>query len=217
MTWQDKFINKVVCGDCLELLKEIPDKSIDLVLTDPPYGIELEYDIYKDTSENWITLFSCVLPELIRISKCVIMPCCRFVKLKWIYSNYPPDWLICWYKGSVGHRSNIGFNDWEPHLVYGKPNKIMHDYFKTSPTPFNNGHPCPKPIKWAQWFIEKSTNQGDLVLDCFLGSGTTAVACKQLNRNFIGIEISPDYCKIAESRLKAVPEKLMIFEKEVQK
>ena len=63
-------------------------------------------------------------------------------------------------------------------------------------------HPTQKPQPLMEWCLQNYSKENDLVLDCFLGSGTTAVACKKLNRRFIGIEISPDYCKIAEDRLK---------------
>lgn len=198
-------LNKIYCMDCLEGLKKIPDNSVDLVVTDPPYGIDLDYNGYEDTEDNWFKLMDKVIPELRRIAKMVIMPSCQIKRLKWIYNKYSPDWLICWYKGSTGHSSFIGFNDWEPHLVYGRTKNqlFMHDFFKTKPSPkkmtFN--HPCPKPIEWARWLIERASDKGMIILDCFMGSGTTALACKQLGRNFIGFEINPEYVKIANKRL----------------
>lgn len=72
-------------------------------------------------------------------------------------------------------------------------------------------HPTQKPIELFSYLIKTYTNEGDLVLDSCFGSGTTAVACKQLNRNFIGFEIKPEYCKIAEERLKKVPRRLDKF------
>jgi len=189
-------------ADCLEILKEMPDKSVDLVLTDPPYGIDLQYEDYEDSKEAWRALFSAFIPEAIRVAKMVILPSCQIAELEWIYANFPPDWLIAWYKGSPGHRSFIGFNDWEPHLVYGKTGKIMHDHFQAQPQMGNKwGHPCPKPVEWAKWFITKATEESDTILDPFLGSGTTLVACKQLGRKGIGIEISEKYCQIAKDRL----------------
>ena len=119
----------------------------------------------------------------------------------WIYENHCPDWLIACYKGSVGHVSMVGFNDWEPLLVYGKPNKQMHDYFQARPTPFNNGHPCPKPVAWAEWLVSRATNKNDLIFDPFMGSGTTGVASLKLNRRFVGIEIEPKYFEIAKQRV----------------
>lgn len=63
-------------------------------------------------------------------------------------------------------------------------------------------HPTQKPINLMKYLIKKCSDEGNIILDPFMGSGTTAVACKQLNRNFIGFEISPEYCKIAEKRLQ---------------
>ena len=65
----------------------------------------------------------------------------------------------------------------------------------------NYGHPCPKPLAWAEWIIERATKENDIVLDPFCGSGTVGVACKKLGRRFIGIDISKDYCKMAHDRL----------------
>jgi len=72
-------------------------------------------------------------------------------------------------------------------------------------------HPTEKPLKLIKHFLEIHTNENYVVLDPFLGSGTTAVACKQLNRNFIGFELSPEYCEIANKRLKALPVRLDKF------
>ena len=201
---------QLIHGDCLVEMKKIPDKSIDLVLTDPPYGVNLGYSTYNDTEENWFKLMMGVIPEMKRIAEMVIMPSCQIKRLHWIYTNFPPDWLICWYKGSTGCSAHIGFNDWEPHLVYGKRKKVwMHDYFKSpnNEKMGNYGHPCPKPIEWAKHLIEKSKSQ--TVLDCFMGSGTTGVACKELGRNFIGIEIDKNYFEIAKKRIANTQEMML--------
>jgi len=198
-------LNQIICNDCLKIMKQWPDKCIDLTLTDLPYGVNLKYDIYKDTEENWYNLMGKALPEIIRISKMAILPSCQIKRLKWIYNNFPPDWLICWYKGSPGHAAYIGFNDWEPHLVYGRTkNRLyMHDYFQTKSSPKKGlyGHPCPKPIEWAKWIIQRASEESNLILDPFCGSGTTCVAAKMLNRNYIGIDISEEYCNISRERL----------------
>lgn len=114
--------------DCMEFMTDKPDKYYNTIITDSPYGVDLEYNSYNDSEENWFKLMTKFIPEARRISNMVIMPCCRIKALPWIYQNYPPDWLIAWYKGSPGHRSFIGFNDWEPLLVYGKNDNVqMHD------------------------------------------------------------------------------------------
>ena len=207
MKYPEDYINKVICADSLEVMKQLPDKCVDLILCDPPYGVNLKYDTYQDTEENWFGLMDKFIPEARRVAKMVIFPSCQIKRLDWFYKNHKPNWLICWHKGSPGHAAYIGFNDWEPHLVYGKNNTQMHDYFSAvnNEKMGNYGHPCPKPIKWAEWIISRATKEGDIVLDAFIGSGTTAVACQNLHRNFIGIEISPEYCKIAEKRLAQKP------------
>ena len=197
-------VNKIIQGDCLEVMKTMEDNSIDLILTDPPYGVNLKYENYDDTEENWFKLMDKWIPEARRIAKMVIFPSCQIKRLDWFYKNHKPDWLICWHKGSPGHSAYVGFNDWEPHLVYGKLHTHMHDYFSVTNTEKmgNYGHPCPKPIKWANWFITKATKEGDIILDTFAGSGTTLVSAQNLHRRFIGIELEEKYCEIARDRLK---------------
>ena len=190
-------------------------EPVDLVLTDPPYGIGLEYGVYVDTEENWFNLMEKVIPLIIGLSKMTILPSCKIKRLEWIYTNFPPDWLICWYKGSPGHAAFIGFNDWEPHLVYGRTKNqlYMHDYFQTKPSPKKGtvGHPCPKPIEWANWLIDKATDKNNTILDPFLGSGTTAIACERLNRRWIGIEIEEKYCEIAAKRIEKERSQLKLW------
>jgi len=198
--------NTIICGDCLEVMKDWPDGCIDLVLADPPYGVGVDYDIYEDTERNWFDMFLDIVPEIKRVASMAIMPSCQINRLSWIYKTLPPDWLICWHKGSTGCSSYIGFNDWEPLIVYGRSKNqlYMHDFFQCTPQAFNNGHPCPKPIGWALWLIERASDPNDLILDPFCGSGTTCLAAKMLGRDYIGIDISEEYCEIARMRLKAV-------------
>ncbi len=118
-------LNTIICGDCLEVMKDWSDNCVDLVLTDPPYGVNLDYDIYNDTEDNWQKMFLALIPAVRRISGMVIMPSCQIKKMPFIYTNHPPDWLICWYKGSVGTAAFVGFNDWEPLLVYGKNKGVL--------------------------------------------------------------------------------------------
>ncbi len=191
-------------GDCLEYMQEMKSQSVDVVVTDPPYGVELDYDIYNDTLENWRALFLELVPELKRIAKMAILPSCQINQLPFIYANHPPDWIIAWHKGSPGTQSYIGFNDWEPLLVYGKTDGIcMHDFLSVTniERKGNYGHPCPKPERWATWLISRSSQEGNTIFDPFMGSGTTGVAAVKLNRQFIGCELSPKYYAIAESRI----------------
>ena len=191
-------------GDCLEFMRGMADKSVDAVITDPPYGVGLDYDKYSDTLDNWKNLFCEFVPEARRVAKMVIMPSCQINMLGFIYSHYPPDWIIAWHKGSPGTNAYIGFNDWEPLLVYGKTDGLsMHDYFSVTNIEKKGeyGHPCPKPLRWATWLIERATKQDDTIMDCCMGSGTVGVGAVKTNRNFIGCELSQAYFAIAEKRI----------------
>ena len=196
-------------GDCLDILRGMEAGSIDAVVTDPPYGINLQYASYVDTESAWYELINAVLPELRRIAKVVVMPSCAIKRLPWWYANHVPDWVIAWYKGSPGHQSKIGFNDWEPHLIWGKPPRPMHDYFQTRCGFDKNGHPCPKPVEWARWLVTRVAPAGGTVMDPFMGSGTTGVACAMDGRHFIGVELDAGYFDIAKRRIEQVQPALM--------
>src|SRR3990167_884686 len=201
--------------DCLTYMKTLKDKAFDLCLTDPPYGVNLNYKTYKDTEENWFNLMNAFIPEIRRVAKMVIMPSCQIKRLEWFYKNFPPDWLMCWHKGSTGCAAYIGFNDWEPHVVYGKTNNqlYMHDYFSITPNEKlgNYGHPCPKPLRWATWLLKRSLPDGGKVIDPFIGSGTTAIACHNMGHDLVGCEIDESYFKSALERLERHKKQFTLF------
>jgi site-specific DNA-methyltransferase (adenine-specific) len=187
-------------GDCRDILPGLP--KVDLVLTDPPYGIGFNYGGYDDSPESWFVLMDRVVPQMRNVGAFVVMPCCKIARLAWWYVHHTPDWIICWYKGSPGHCAQIGFNDWEPLLTWGKPPIQMHDYFQSKCGFDDNGHPCPKPIQWAEWLVKRGCADEGTVIDPFMGSGTTLLAAKNLGRKAIGIEIEERYCEIAVHRLR---------------
>jgi site-specific DNA-methyltransferase (adenine-specific) len=192
----------IIHGDCREVLPTLERAA--LILTDPPYGVNLAYDTYDDTEANWYALMGAMLPMMRAQAEMVICVSCQIRRLPWVYQNHAPDWLMCWHKGSPGHVSFVGFNDWEPLLVYGKPKGLqMHDYLSIPNTERMgaNGHPCAKPEKWAAWLIDRATKPGDTVIDPFMGSGTTLRAAKDLGRKAIGIDLSERYCEIAARRM----------------
>ena len=197
-------INQIICGDCLDIMKDWPDGCVDLILADPPYGIGFKYSDYDDTKENWYALMDKAVPVFRRIAKMLIMPSCRIKDMAYWYEKHRPEWLIAWYKGRPGHSSSIGFNDWEPHVVWGRPKIPMHDHFQTKCGFDDLGHTCPKPIEWGLWLCKRGCHDNGIIVDPFCGSGTTCVAAKMLGRDYIGIDISEEYCKIARERLEAV-------------
>ena len=199
-------------GDCMDILPTL-DK-VDAVITDPPYGINFKYESHDDNLKDWENLINITLPMMKTISKFVVMPACQIKRLGWWYKNHEPDWLICWHKGSHGHLASIGFNDWEPHVCFGKPPRMMHDYFSMAGGWDDNGHPCPKPLRYADWLVDRSTKANNTVLDPFMGSGTTGVAAIQLGRKFIGIEREPKYFEIACKRIEQAVAQGQLFEPE---
>ena len=200
-----EMINKVICSDCLPILKSLPDKCIDLVLCDPPYNVGFDYgELHDDNKVDYEKWCKDWFTECERISNAVLISS-GVVNVGMWGRIKDPKWIVAWLKPAAMGRSPFGFCNWEPILFYGKSKKQTGLDVIKAPIISDktiDGHPCPKPLRWAEELIALTTNENDLVLDCFLGSGTTAVACKKLNRRFIGIEISPEYCKIAEQRLK---------------
>jgi DNA modification methylase len=190
----------LVNADCRDVLRSIPPGKVDAVVTDTPYGIDFEYNTYKDTLENWEQLIRDVMPLMQRIAPFVILPSCAVKRLPWWYANFPPDWIVAWHKGSPGHVAKVGFNAWEPHLCYGRPKRPMLDHFSTNCGFDDNGHPCPKPIEWARWLVERAAPKGGVILDPFMGSGTVGEACVELGRKFIGVELDPVYFEICRKR-----------------
>jgi len=192
------------CGDFLGVMPGIGDQSVGAVITDPPYGVGIEYtDMFDDTPEYVRELVPRLIEDGERVAKVVLFPSGKYENELWVMQNYPPRWRICWYKGSQSTNSPIGFSDWEMIFVYGSDiHRYVHDYMSVKPARADNGHPCPKEVRWATWLIEKFTKPGDIVLDPFMGSGTTGVAAVRLGRKFIGIELVDKYFDIAVSRIR---------------
>lgn len=192
-------------ADCRDILPSLP--KVDLVLTDPPYGVDLEYtEAVDDSFDKWKELIDSTLPIMRTLSNgSVFLPTSKLEGEAYLFQKWIPDWRICWFKGASCTRSFVGFKDWETIFVYGKPRgDQFHDYFHASASDVRDivrGHPCPKPLKWAKWLIKKGSQDNDLVLDPFMGSGTTLRAAKDLGRKAIGIEIEEKYCEIAAKRM----------------
>ena len=130
-----------------------------------------------------------------------------FTGVKNIAFHNDADWFYSWTVPAGTGVSAYGFTCWTPIAFYGKdvfsgkgsrPDAFV-DY---KPKREGYDHPCEKPLSVMKWALERFTNEGDTILDPFMGSGTTGVACVQTGRNFIGIEIDPTYFAIAERRIK---------------
>ena len=205
-------LDTIIQGDCLEVMKEIPDKSVDLVLTDPPYNAGLIYANYNDSmpEDDYFSWLAVVWKDIRRVSKGVIITPGSKNFLNFIDRIERPKWVASWTKTNQCSPSPLGgFNGWEPVLIYGNV-KLGIDAWNISITNCQKSigaHPCPKSLDvWLE--LIKGCPEGGLVLDPFLSSGTTAVAAKRAGRHFIGIELSEEYCEIARKRVASVPARL---------
>lgn len=207
-------MNRIICGDCLTEMEKLGDKSFDWVITDPPYGIRADEmladrartqpDRFKDYGQTkWDSAppdFP-VFDEIFRVGKDQMI----FGANYFTYSIPPSPCWIVWDKDT--EKSALNFADAE--LIYCSKKTAVR-IFKHRWWGFNQEdmankdyrvHPTQKPLVLMKRLIATFTKEGDTILDPFAGSGTTLVAAKQMNRQYLGIEINPDYCKIAEQRL----------------
>ena len=217
--YPDDFIDQIICGDCLEVMKEIPDKAVDLVLTDPPYGIKRDKGFggaggfngkkpiaRRQYNDNWDKErpSEFCFKEILRIGKNILI----------FGGNYFADILPQNKHWVVWDKLNTmpTFGDCELIWTNAKRNsvkKITYQYNGLFGKEKRRYHPTQKPVGLIKKLLEIYSKEGDLIFDPFLGSGTTAVACLELNRHFIGIELSPEYCEIAKKRIKEIQPQLV--------
>ena len=214
-------------GDCMDIMKTIEDKSIDLVITDPPYKIETSGGgLYTQADKQYVKELNSmkdgfsedVLGELCRIMKKIniyffcsqkqIIPLLDyFVKKKKCNWN-----LLTWHKTNpVPACGNKYLTDTEFILFFREKGVKVYGNYNTKftyyVTPLNQkdkkkyGHPTIKPQEILLNLVTNSSQEGDTVCDPFMGSGSTGVACKSLNRDFIGIEVDNNWYQIAQNRI----------------
>lgn len=226
-------------GDCLEVLKDIPDKSIDLIVTDPPYKFENQGGGFyaKNTSTKRM-----YLDNLKKIKCCEFKPkeflelikpkmkkfygyffCNKSLVQEYIEfakdNKYQFDILVMAKSNPIPAYNNHHLSDLEYIIMirekgtYFSKHKEIDDYRKFYLTNCKKGiHPAEKPIKLIDRFIKVSSKENDTIIDPFMGSGTTGVACKNLNRNFIGIEIENKYFEIAKKRIEEKEKQIDLYE-----
>jgi len=240
---------KIIQGDCLEVMRTMPDKSVDLVLTDPPYGTTAcDWDTVQDLVRMWQNL------ERIGNNRCsYVLTASQPFTTDLIQSNrewFKYEWI--WDKGVSGSFANAKYQPLKTHesvIVFCKKSTRYYPRMTNRYTPariggvrsgstqgcrkivFNESklsekkiytdafpksvlyispradesrglHPTQKPVALMEYLIATYTQEGDTVLDPFCGSGTTGVAAVAMGRNFIGIEIDPKYCAMAEKRIR---------------
>ncbi len=215
----------VVCGDCLELMKSLPDGCVDAVITDPPYGIDLAPQrgitkaITGDTDAEAAKLYSYTAHEAARIlaPDSTAMFFASWKNCHWSKSLLAQYLIVKSCVVWVKNRFGIGYYTRPQHEF------IWHCWKGNPPVPqtaisdvvdweVEQGqvHSCQKPVGLMEHLIEFCG--GEIVFDPFIGSGTTLVAAKKLGRHFLGFEISPEYCEIARDRLARIDAQPSLFE-----
>ena len=239
------YLNQILCGDCLTVMQKMPDESVDLVVTSPPYNLRNTTGggLKPGASRKWSRLNhgyshhdDCMshdeyvewqrecLTEMLRLLK---SNGAIFYNHKWrvqaglmqdrqdIVGGFPVRQVIIWQRaGGINFSDHFFLPTYEVIYLIAKPDfrlipkansigdvwKIRQDY--------KNPHPAPFPVALVSRMISATT--AEIVLDPFAGSGTTAVVAKKLGRQYIGIELSPDYCAMAESRLQKTSQGRMV-------
>lgn len=194
--------HELILGDCLDEFEKITKPVV--IITDPPYGVEFR-------NEEWDKS----IPPWYKPAKNLDVKLIAFTTAPTTMWDYPrPDWVCAWHRIAAASRSNEKgkFNHWTPILFYnfdGKPRLPNPDFYETAfgkTVNENKGwkieHKSPKPLELMMWMVNNMTFPGETVLDPFMGSGTTGVACVRLgNRNFIGIEKKKDHYEEAVNRM----------------
>lgn len=213
--------------DCYEFIKTVPDNSVDLVVIDPPYMMECgsgggafgkdKRSYHKEIDPLNTNLNLDILNHLVRVLKKInIYIWCSKDQLRQ-YIDFFEDKgcktdMLCWHKTNPVPTCNNKYLSDTEYLLFFRENgvKLFGDYktkkkWYLSPTNKDDKklyqHPTIKPLNIIENLIINSSIRGGVVLDCFMGSGTTGVACKKLGRSFIGCEINEEYFKIAERRI----------------
>ena len=218
-------VNKIYNADCLDILKQLPDNYFDLCLCDPPYGIKMakntnicsKTDFYGKNQKGFYVkeIHKTKEWDNKRPSKIYFDEICRVSKNQIIFGgNYFADYLkpsrgwIFWDKKE---HSNQGQNFADGELAYTSfDGWIGLDYVNNSKND-KKMHPTQKPLKLFEMILNDYSKENDLVLDCFSGSGTTAIACHNLNRRFICIERDTDYYNASVERLKIAQSQLKLL------
>lgn len=239
LNFPEDFINRIICGDSLELMKQLPDECLDLIVTSPPYNLKNStgngmkantksgkwagaalqngYAHHSDNMphEKYALWQKNCLSEMYRLIK---PTGAIFYNHKWrvqggllqdrqdIVNGFPIRQIIIWRrKGGINFNPGYFLPTYEViYLIPKSEFKLIkganaHGDVWEFTQEMNNPHPAPFPIALIERII--GSTDAKLILDPFSGSGTTAFVSKLLNRNYIGFDISPDYCKMAENRL----------------
>ena len=208
-------INKNYNEDCLQTMAKMPDNFVDIVFTSPPYNRKRndKYSFYDDQIDDYFSFLKAFISESIRVSKGVV-----FVNIQKNYYNKEDVFrligdfskdiceIFIWEKSNPMPASGFSItNAYEFVIAFGKELKSNKTYTKnhitTSVAKMHKEHKAMMHKDIATFFIQNFSDENSLVYDPFMGSGTTAKCCIENNRNWIGSEISREYCELIEKRI----------------
>jgi len=231
---------KLIQGNCLEVMKDIPDGSVDMVLTDPPYGTTAcKWDSVIPFEPMWEQLKrvtkkngAIVLTASQPFTSALVMSNPKMFKYSWVWEKSKPTGFLNAKKQPLRQTEDVvvfyerqcyynpqGLSETDKMVSrtnrgnYGSCSKTTKQTQTGYPRnllkfPSIDGlHPTQKPVTLMEYLIKTYTNEGETVLDFTMGSGTTGVAAKNLDRNFIGIELDEGYFNIAKERIENTLEK----------
>lgn len=220
--WQD-LMGKITCSDCLDILKQLPDKCVDLLLTDPPYWIDYGGQLAKNFTDqkkgevnpkNGYKNYGVNEWDKERPSAEIFREMLRVSKNQIIWGgNYFADLLPATQGWLVWNKMQRGFTLADGELAWTSFDKALRifDYSRGAALQDGKIHPTQKPLRLFEWCLNIRSKENDIVLDCFSGSGTTAVACHNLHRRFICIERDPEYAKASQERLAQAQRQQTLF------
>ena len=212
--------HRLICGDCTDkavVERVMGGEKAELAITDPPYNYDFDYGIASDNLsldeyESFVRNWWAVARK--NSSRLVVTPGLK--NLDFYYRNFEITWTCAWVKKNAMTASKIGnlsvwepvlFEsdewDWEPVIVHGKARKkVKRDVYEypIKVQQGTGGHPCPKLLEFWEKLISDFSSIDNTILDVFLGSGTTLIACERLGRKCRAVEISPAYVAVAIQR-----------------
>ena len=209
--------HRLLCGDSTDsdqVAKLMNGEKADMVFTDPPYGIGYEYNSHKDEKGDAYLEFCDEWFNVLNLFSHLIVISTGWAYKKFWWDKDPSDEMVWYDKTKQSGGRSFYLRKTEPIFIFGKVNeKYKWDVFENQG---NRGdgmrelHTCPKPISLISDIIEPQVKKGELVLDIFLGSGTTMVAAHQLKRKCYGMELDPKYCQVIIDRMKKLDPTLEI-------